>query len=61
MKPEEAKKHLGEWEPVLITVDEPFTGNHTVPGWKCRKCGAQYGCVVPPEKCWHCPTDKEVS
>lgn len=58
MIPDEAKKVLVDWEPILIRIEnEAFTGlSFNVPGWKCRKCGAQFGtCGNPPGKCWKCP------
>jgi len=56
MKCEDVKQVLENWEPVLIHIEkEAFTGlSYNVPGWRCRKCGAQYGCTVPPKKCWKC-------
>lgn len=57
MRLEEAKEFLTKWEGVLIAIEnEPFTGlSYNVPGWKCKKCGTQYGCIgPPPSECWKC-------
>lgn len=53
---EELNKILEDWEGVLIRIEnEAFIGlSYSVPGWKCKKCGAEYGCVKPPSKCWKC-------
>lgn len=52
-------KILEKWEPVLLRItNEAFTGlSYNVPGWRCRNCGAEYGCEIPPEKCWKCVKD----
>ncbi len=46
-----AKEIFADWEPILVEFTEPMFGKRTVPGWKCKKCGALYGCVEPPSKC----------
>ncbi len=50
------KEILEKWEGILIRIEnEAFTGlSYSVPGWKCKKCGARYGSVYPPSKCWKC-------
>jgi hypothetical protein len=50
-----AKEIFEDWEPTLVEFIEPMFGKRTVPGWRCKKCGALYGCVEPPGKCWKCP------
>ena len=59
MKPEDIRKYLDKWEPIMIQYLEPAYGSdlikRSVPGWKCKTCGAQYGCVMPPGECWECP------
>ena len=58
MRPEEARKYLDKWEPIMITIGDPL-GDHMVPGWKCKTCGVRYGCEVPPSECWKCPKKDE--
>jgi hypothetical protein len=41
-----------KWLGVMIEVDDPFIGKHSVPGWECRTCGQRYGSQgYPPKRC----------
>jgi hypothetical protein len=50
-----AAEILADWEPITVEFTEFMFGKRTVPGWKCKHCGALYGCVEPPSRCWKCP------
>lgn len=54
-----SKEVLQDWEPCLVEFDEPMFGKRTVPGWRCKHCGALFGCVEPPSRCWKCPPKTE--
>lgn len=50
------------WKGVMVPLRDFLTERtRYVPGWECITCGAQYGSVRPPSKCWNgCEGDDNI-